>query len=130
MALEVKVAQKIDKDYVKVEANSPQVPTRYFKVPAPKADSFCSSYEKEAKRNSTRNYVAMFISVLTACGITGIFTKSLNKTLQTVAGITAGLAGLAGATFFSTKKAIANEEEMLKQYNASEIFQDKKKMPI
>ena len=130
MALDVKISQKIDKDFVKVEANSSHAPTRYFKVEKDKADLFCATYKKEASRNTTRNYVAMFVSVLAACGITGVFTNKLSKTLQTVAGIAAGIAGLAGATFYTTKKAISNEDKMLKQFNATEIFEEKKQLPI
>ena len=130
MALDVKISQKIDNNFVKVEANSSHAPTRYFKVEKDKADSFCASYKKEASRNTTRNYVAMFVSVLAACGITGVFTNKLSKTLQTVAGVAAGIVGLAGATFYTTKKAISNEDKMLKQFNATEIFEEKKQLPI
>ena len=104
MAVDVKVLQNIDNKYVKIEATSTHAPTRYFKVPQENADSFCTNYKREAKRNTTRNYVAMFVSVLAACGITGIFTKSFNKTAQTISGIVAGIAGLAGATYYSTKR--------------------------
>lgn len=130
MAIDIKVLQNIDNKYVKVEASSTHAPTRYFKVPKENADSFCTRYKKEGNRNTTRNYVTMFISVLAACGITGIFTKNLNKTAQTISGIVAGIAGLAGATYYSTKKAISNEEKMLQQFNANEIFKEKKELPI
>ena len=130
MALDVNIVQNIDKTHVKVEAKSSHMPTRYFKVEKNNADAFCANYKKEARRNSTRNYISMFISVVGACGVTGLFTKNQSKTLQRISGIIAGIVGLAGATLYSTKKAISNEDKMLKQHNATEILQTKKKMPI
>ena len=131
MAIDVKIASKLDKDFVKVEANSSHAPTRYFKVPKEKADTFCTTYKKDASKNSTRNYIVMFVSVLGACGIAGIFTKNMKKAIQTITGVVAGIAGLIGGSFFSAKKAISNEEKMLNEFKASEIYpQEKKKMPI
>ena len=130
MAVDVKVVHKIDKDYVKIEANASRMPTRYFKVPANKADSFCATYKKETSRNNTRNYVSMFLGVLGACGLASFFTKNLKKTAQTIIGVAAGILGVFGASFYSASKAVKNDEKMQKQHNATEIFQEKKKFPI
>lgn len=130
MAVTANISRKLDNNCVQVDISSKKIWTRYFKVPENKADSFIANYKKQDTRNNWRSNLMMLTGALAGCFIASIFTQKLSKGIKTAIGILAGLLGTAGAIFTNATIVRKQEDKLLKNYNAEEIFYESKKFPI
>ena len=128
MAVEINITRKLDNNHVQVEVNSKNIPTRYFKVESQKADEFCKAYKKYDKEQNIWSPIRVLTPVVLVTSIANHLTRNLNKAGQWGAAIGSGILAAAGAIRLNTKLLMKKEDNMLKQYNASEFDKDEQKL--
>ena len=124
MAVTAEITRKFDNGNVQVEKKKKNASTKYYEVPANKADSFIKTYKDRAKKNLylTNSVFAgsILAGVLLASALVKKFVKNkfLKFALPTMGGIVASIAGMMGTWNYIDKK----DNEIIKQHNAKEIF--------
>ena len=130
MAVTTSIVGKIDNNYVKVNVQESKVPQRNFKVPQKNANLFCQDYKDNYKKNQWTTYGILAGIVLSACGITSLFTKNLSKMKKMLIGTIAGVIAATGAIYTSSNIILKREDALLKKHKAEEIIEKKAKFPI
>ena len=123
MSVSTNITKQFDNGTVQVDITSKNARTRYYQVPANNARAFSEDFKKHDRRTSYITNTAFALSILGGVLLTSVFTKKLKSSLLKF--ITNTLGGIAGATaaIFACDNYINNKKgDMLKKYNAKEIF--------
>ena len=133
MAIDSKISRKFPDNTVQVDVTAKKMPTRYFKLPEEKADSFVKSYNKYD--SNTRTISTTLLLLLTLAG--GIIGNKGARDFKakpfwqyTISTICA-MAGCFGSTLLTADIMQTKEAKLLKAHNAREIsYEENKKFPI
>ncbi len=130
MAVTAQVTQKLDNNNVRVEVSGKKIPTRYFKVPENKADSFCRNFEKNDRNTGYITGGIIIGAVLGVCTAANILLQKTTPIVRRSVGLAAGVATTIGAMYATAPLTVKREDNLLKEFNASEMNFEKKKFPI
>lgn len=126
-SIEMKVDRKLANNYVQVEATSKKTYTKYFKVPEQKADSFCADYKKHDKKMKRLSNISFIGATIAGCAIVSPLTKNLSSATKLCIGIFAGMVAAVGSVFCTAKVMEKQQNKLLKEFGAEEIFYDENK---
>jgi len=117
------IIKPLDNDCVQIDVSSKRMPTRSYKVPKDKADSFCKEYEAMDKKNRISSTLIYFpITFGSACG--GYLLAGLVKAgsfLKIIASCIGAMCGDIASMKINAKIIDKRENALLNTYNAEEV---------
>ncbi|MBE7703921.1 MAG: hypothetical protein E7Z89_07725 [Cyanobacteria bacterium SIG28] len=124
MAVDLKVTQQLDNNYVKVVANR-KSRTREYIVPKQTADEFCANYKKYDKNTLIKTNLLFAGAVVGGCGLGNLVAFKAPSMLRMTIGIVSGMAAGVGVSNLFAKKSEEDYQNLLKSHGATEIKPDK-----
>ena len=122
MAVELNIDKKLDNNNVQVRIDSNKIQTRFFKVPAQRADEFCSRYKKFDREETIFSYIKVLVPTLACCATGSVLAKNLSKVWKNVVAIGAGILGGSLAIPLNIKDIAKREKRLLNEFNAEQIY--------
>ena len=123
MSLTAKITKPLEQGYVQVDTERNNGYTRHYKVPHKHAKTFSSELIKQDKDLNLYSNIVFFTSIFTGVLGATFFTKKMDSRMKQFLIQTASAVGLASLTSFGMNKYAINEEKnLIKSYNAKEIF--------
>lgn len=130
MAISAEIKQKIDNNCVRVEVSGKKVPTRYFRVPEDKADTFCEQYKKNDTRTGYLTGAITVGAVLAVCATINALMQKAAPVVKRSIGIGAGIITAIGSLWATAPLVVKREDKLLNQFGANEISFERTKFPI
>ncbi len=122
MAASAKVSKQLDNNYVQIDITSKNMKPKYYKVPVKKADYFVNEYKKQSKNISIVTNTVFVGSILAGVLATSFFTKKLGTLSKFFLNSVGGVIGAAIGTYGTTKYTENQQNKLLKDTNAQEIY--------
>ena len=125
MSIDAKITNQLDNNNVQVEINRNKGgQTKYFKVPANKADSFIASYKKNDKNTSFITNTAFVASILGGVLLSNFITKKCIKStsLRWIISTLAGIGGATASVVVSSDYIDSKNKKIIQMHNAQQIY--------
>ena len=131
MAITTAVTRKFDNNYVQVDATTRNGDTKYYKLPAAKADSFQKEYIQNSKEQWWKEVALTTVSVIGAIILASLATKKVESSAARMAvGVGAGAVGGIGSGFLAAKMNVNSHQKLLKKYGAEQLYFEENRLPI
>ena len=126
MAVEAKITNRLDNNFVQVEMKAPKSERiSYYKVPTNKADAFITEYKKNDKKSSIITNTAFVGAIFGGVLVANSFTKKLkNKVLAWLINTGAGILGATGAVILSSSYLEKSQNKIMEKFQAQKINQN------
>lgn len=124
MGVNAEITRQLENNTVQVDITSKKARTRYFQVPKQKAAAFADKYKKQDKQITYFTNTVFFASVLGGVLLSSALTRKIvkSKAMQFILGSMGGIGGGIASVFASGNYIDNKQKNLLKEYQAKEIF--------
>ncbi len=123
MAVTTTISKPLENGYVQVDAKYKGGYGRYYKVPKNSAKFFAEKFKDHDKKMNLYSNIGFAVAILTGAFGAAYLTRKMQSRLKQFLIETASAVGLATLTSLGINQYAQKEEEnILKKYNAKEIF--------